>query len=636
MEPTTQDVDIKRGMSLRMNFTLQVISICALMAFMVIMLIQVRITQRKLEQDQARATLCQLLATEVKQSSEDLTRACRMYIVSGGSKTFLDEYNNILGWRSGTAPRPTTLPANMHPGERIEMVALLERSGFTQEELAIVEKALEDSNELAVLEVQAMDSMSKGIFVDGPESILPGEDIATFALRIVTSSTYQGTSDKIIEPLDSLVTTITERMDAETLELNNKMDFLEVLMFVIAGLVIANVIFFVITVRRSMLTPILHISEALRIVRESNLTAVLPVTSNNEVGQMFQDFNIAMEQLRSLIQTIQRSSRNLAETGSTLVHHMEDTAQAVHHMSDTIANVKGESLTQAASVEETTATVTQIIETIKKLNQSVIRQASSVTQSSASVEEMVANIAAISQTLERSDERIKFLATATNKGRDAVSNATDVTRKISDASGGLMEASGIIQHIASQTNLLAMNAAIEAAHAGEAGQGFAVVADEIRKLAEESSMQGKAITSTLKSLGGEITALSQATRTVEDQFNNIFNISEEILQMSSEMNLSMQEQDSGSQEVLAAIRDINVVTQEVRDGSEEMLRGSEIVVNEMHRLIELTNDITASMNDMASGASQINATVKNVNRLAGENKESIHTLSDEIHVFKID
>ncbi|MEE0133885.1 MAG: methyl-accepting chemotaxis protein [Treponema sp.] len=636
MDSVKNGAEIKNGLSLRVSFGLQFTSICIMLALLLLILFFVRGAQHKLELDQEKATVCQLLANELKQSSEDLTDACRMYIVSGGKSIHWDNYQYILDWRNGVKPRPESLPANMHPNETIDMITLLETSGFTRDELDLVEKALEDSNDLAVLETQAMESMRQGKIVAGTEVPLPQESVQEFAMRIVTSDVYQATSDKILDPLDKLVIGITERMTQESLLLNRRVDIYEMLMLAIVLLVVGNVVFFTISVRRSMLTPILHTSEALQIVRESNLTAVLPVTSNNEVGQMFLDFNIAMEQLRSLIQTIQSSAQRLDGTGSELMNYMDDTADAIHHMGDTIANVKTEFLTQATSVDKTATTVTQIIGTIKKLNQSVIRQAASVTQSSASVEEMVANIAAISQTLEHSDEKIKVLATATTKGRDAVTNATDVTRKISDASGGLMEASRIIQHIASQTNLLAMNAAIEAAHAGEAGQGFAVVADEIRKLAEESSMQGKAITSTLKSLGGDITSLSQATLTVEEQFNNIYDISEEILKMSSEMNLSMQEQDSGSHEVLSAIKDINVVTQEVRDGAEEMLQGSESVVNEMYRLIELTKNITASMNDMASGASQINSTVENVSLLAGANKESIHTLSDEIHIFKID
>ena len=159
--------------------------------------------------------------------------------------------------------------------------------------------------------------------------------------------------------------------------------------------------------------------------------------------------------------------------------------------------------------------------------------------------------------------------------------------------------------------------------------------DEIRKLAEESSIQGKAITSTLKSLSGDIANLNQATRTVEETFGSIHSLSESIMQMSSQMNVAMQEQDSGSQGVLASMREINTVTMEVREGSSEMLEGSEAVVSELQRLNHLTNEIASKMNEMSTGVSQINETVHSVEKLSSDNERSIQTLSKEIQVFKI-
>jgi len=225
---------------------------------------------------------------------------------------------------------------------------------------------------------------------------------------------------------------------------------------------------------------------------------------------------------------------------------------------------------------------------------------------------MVANIASIGQTLGKTDDVIKNLTTATGDGKATLVTSNTVTQKIAEESGSLMEASSVIQHIASQTNLLAMNAAIEAAHAGEAGKGFAVVADEIRKLAEESSTQGKTITTTLKTLSGEIETLSASSKTVEEKFNAIF-----------------------SREVLTAIKSINTVTVEVQAGSEEMLKGGEGVAVEMRKLDDLTRVITESMNEMASGAVQISNAVQEVNEISQKNKRSIESLAEEVGKFKV-
>ena len=621
--------------SLRHQFIAQSSVIIFMMLVLVCMIVMVRITINDILENQEKANVCQLLANEVRQSSEDLTNACRMYIVSGGDTIHSNEYKDIVGWRSGTAPRPTNLSDELFPGETISLIDLLERSGFIKEELDVVETALILSDNLAKTELQAMESVRVGHIVDGPQRAIPGETVQDFAIRVVTSDSYNSVSRQVLHPLDVLIADIAKRMTEEAHQMDRKMFLYQTIMFVAAMLVMVLILIFVVFLRNSLLNPILQTSQALSVVSSGDLTAKLEVQSTNEVGQMFADFNSTMEYLRHLIYTIQESIQALSASGENLAQNMMQTASAMHQMEGTISTVTDESMTQAGSVMETTETVAKIIETIKRVGDSVAAQASSVTESSASVEEMLANISSISTTLEKSDEVIRELSSATTSGRETVSHATTVTHRINEASGSLMEASGIIQHIASQTNMLAMNAAIEAAHAGEAGQGFAVVADEIRKLAEESSTQGKAITSTLKHLSGDISSLDQATRTVEEKFNAIYGLSERIMQMSTEMTLAMHEQNSGSQEVLSAIKDINTVTLEVREGSDEMLQGSEAVVAEMARLNQLTNDITASMHEMANGASQINGAVQRVSDLTVANKESIQKLSEEIQVFKV-
>ena len=426
-------------------------------------------------------------------------------------------------------------------------------------------------------------------------------------------------------------------IDAPEDEFMGTVNELRLEMIIIGFSILAVSLIIVFFVARTMIKPINVVVSALKDIAqgEGDLTVRLPVHGNDEVTDLSEYFNETIEKIGASIKSVGESSEDMTNIGNELASNMNETASAVNQISANIDGVKQQAMTQAASVTETAATVEEIVRTIKQLNNSIETQAASVAQSSSSVEQMVANIASIGQTLGKTDDVIKNLTTATGDGKATLVTSNTVTQKIAEESGSLMEASSVIQHIASQTNLLAMNAAIEAAHAGEAGKGFAVVADEIRKLAEESSTQGKTITTTLKTLSGEIETLSASSKTVEEKFNAIFNLAEQVKDMSNRLTEAMREQENGSREVLTAIKSINTVTVEVQAGSEEMLKGGEGVAVEMRKLDDLTRVITESMNEMASGAVQISNAVQEVNEISQKNKRSIESLAEEVSKFKV-
>jgi methyl-accepting chemotaxis protein len=278
----------------------------------------------------------------------------------------------------------------------------------------------------------------------------------------------------------------------------------------------------------------------------------------------------------------------------------------------------------------------QLTINIKKLDEHVDKQSSHVSQASSAIEQMVANIRSVTDTLVKNEENVKSLMGASQVGRNGLQDVVQDIQEISRESEGLLEINSVMENIASQTNLLSMNAAIEAAHAGEAGKGFAVVADEIRKLAESSGEQSKTIGMVLKKIKDSIDKISQSTNNVLGKFEAIDSSVRIVADQEETIRNAMEEQKAGSKQILEGIGNVSEITRQVTISSDEMLEGAKEVIRESNNLDDVTREISGGMNEMAAGTEQINVAVNHVNEISGENRENIDHLIREVSRFKVD
>jgi methyl-accepting chemotaxis protein len=213
--------------------------------------------------------------------------------------------------------------------------------------------------------------------------------------------------------------------------------------------------------------------------------------------------------------------------------------------------------------------------------------------------------------------------------------ASDI-QEIARESEGLLEINTVIKDIASETNLLSVNAAIEAAHAGEAGKGFAVVADEIRELAESSGNQAKIISTILQKIKSSIDKITKSAGEVLQNFEAIDSGVRIVSDQEENILQAMEEQSAGSQQILEAIAQLNEITQQVRNGSLEMMRGSQEIRQETENIGSATQELSNGIHEVASGAEQINITMNRAQSISQENKKNIDTLVQEISLFKVE
>ena len=410
-----------------------------------------------------------------------------------------------------------------------------------------------------------------------------------------------------------------------------------VITIVISVIMLAVVILASLFLARSISKPIVAVADTLKDISEGegDLTQIIPEKGNDEISLMSHYFNKTLEKIKNLIISIKEQTDSLSDIGSELASNMSETAAAVNQITANVQSIKGRVLGQSASVAQTNSTMEQITLNIDKLNTHVEQQVSSVSQSSACIEQMLANIQSVTSTLVNNSVNVGELMEASEIGRTGLSEVAADIQEIARESEGLLQINAVMKNIASQTNLLSMNAAIEAAHAGEAGKGFAVVADEIRKLAESSGEQSKTIGGVLKKIKDSIDKITGSTENVLAKFEDIDSYVKIVAQQEEGIRSAMEEQGEGSKQVLECVGSVNETTQHVKSGSQEMLVGSKEVIQESKNLEAITQEITGGMNEMATGADQINIAVNRVNEISARNRENIDNLVQEVSKFKV-
>lgn len=539
--------------------------------------------------------------------------------------------------------------------EKEEVLKNVERMKLLSSLDEKVEVAIRRIVILDELQVEAQDKLSKNI----EELLLVADKVfaekvvkisSVFTLKMVNTDTFNtldGYEDlnESISKTKAQITALNNALEGSqiTIEeqyaiINEQIEYYKNLGYLISAcftfIVIVTSIIISLIITGKISKSIGKLKSSLSLMASGDLTNSIKTTAKDEIGQLSGDMSIFQSGLNKSLNRIKGISNINAEVKEELISTTTETSSAAVEISANISSISTQMSTLDKKIFLSNKEVLDIATFISELNAHIGEQSVMVEQSTASITQMIASIANVSVLNEKNKEVISLLEETARAGDSRLTETTNIIEDINASVNDINAMAGIIQNISAQTNLLAMNAAIEAAHAGEQGKGFAVVADEIRKLAGESSKNTKEISNTLNTIIGRIKNASQSGISTRKAFSNINDkikgVSEVLLTVSS----STDELNIGGKQILEAMSQLNDISTVVKEKSDIVETSSGSVNEIMESVSDISGMVNNAITEVKIGFNEVTEAMNGLKRMSDSIGEVSEQLISEVNHFK--